>query len=140
MVNTLKKSIQVYFKYLGIANIIFYYIYLQFIKENAIGLSDFIFILISSSSMIIIPVIYLAIMSNQNKLNNLNLSVNILLITTCFDILLLSISNTFSFSYLMKSFILSIIIFTPTRLILSMILDLFTKNFKKIFLNKVSNQ
>lgn len=139
MINTLKKSIHIYFKYLGIANVIFYYVYLQTIKGSAMGLSDFIFILISSASMIIIPVVYMAIMSNQNKLKSLNLSINILLITICFDILLLSIINAFSFGYLIKSFILSITMFTTTRFIISIILDLCMKSFKRIFLSKISN-
>ena len=77
--------------------------------------------------MVIIPVLYLVIMTKKGKFKNIHMYLNILIVTICFDILLLSIGSTFTFLYLIKSILVSICIFTPIRLVISIMIG-FTMN------------
>ncbi|WP_170074743.1 hypothetical protein [Paraclostridium dentum] len=66
-------------------------------------------------------------MSKKEKFKNVHMYLNILIVTTCFDILLLSIDSSFSVLYLIKSIVLSICVFTPIRLFISIVIA-FTMN------------
>ena len=137
--NIFYKTIQSYFKYLGIANLIFYTVYLINYKTSPIGARDIIFTLIASMSMVIIPVLYLVIMTKKEKLKNTYMYMNIIIVTMCFDILLLSIGREFSFIYLVKSIGISLILFTPIRIFISIIIDVVMNLPKKIIFKNVSN-
>lgn len=137
--NTIKKLMQNYFKYIGISNIIFYTLYFIYLKNLNLNVRNIIFIIIASLAMLIIPVFYLVIMTKKDKFKNVHMYLNILIVTICFDILLLSISNYFSIIYLVKSILISIFLFTPIRLCISIIID-FALNLRNIFkIKDVSN-
>lgn len=128
--NIMDKLMQNYFKYIGVSNITFYLLYLLNSKTLSLNARNIIFIIIASLSMVMIPVLYLVIMTKREKFKNVYMYLNIIIVTTCFDILLLSISSEFSFTYLIKSILLSIFIFTPVRLGIAMIIS-FTRNIPK---------
>ncbi|GIM33184.1 hypothetical protein NSA45_08700 [Paraclostridium bifermentans] len=125
--NIMKNLMQNYFKYIGISNVIFYVLYLFYSNKLNLSVRNIIFIIISSVAMVIIPVLYLVIMSKKEKFKNIHMYLNILIVTTCFDILLLSIGSRFGVIYLIKSIVLSICVFTPIRLFISIIIG-FTMN------------
>lgn len=137
--NIVDKIMQVYFKYLGIANIIFYMVYLVNYRDTSIGAREVIFTLISSMSMVLVPVLYLVIMTKKGKTQNIHIYLNIIIITMCFDILLLSLGREFSFIYLIKSMVVSIIIFTPIRIIMSSIMSFIIITPKKLIMKNISN-
>lgn len=137
--NIVDKVMQVYFKYLGIANIIFYIVYLVNYRDTSIGAREVIFTIIASMSMVLVPVLYLVIMTKKGKSQNIHIYLNIITITMCFDILLLSLGSKFSFIYLIKSILASIIIFTPIRIIMSSIMSLIISIPKKLITKNVSN-
>ncbi|WP_156344342.1 hypothetical protein [Paraclostridium bifermentans] len=66
-------------------------------------------------------------MSKKEKFKNVHMYLNILIVTTCFDILLLSIDSSFGVLYLIKSIGISICVFTPIRLFISIVIA-FTMN------------
>ncbi|MDU1539759.1 MAG: hypothetical protein E6902_09085 [Paeniclostridium sordellii] len=137
--NILDKVMQIYFKYLSISNIIFYCIYLIFVKHSNLSIKNIIFIIISSISMIFIPVLYLVIKTKKEKLENTYMYMNIIIVTMCFDILLLSMERNFSFIYLLKSIVISLILFTPTRMVISASISFVMNRYKKVNLKNVSN-
>lgn len=137
--NILDKVMQIYFKYLSISNIIFYCIYLIFVKHSNLSIKNIIFIIISSISMIFIPVLYLVIKTKKEKLENTYMYMNIIIVTMCFDILLLSMERNFSFIYLLKSIVISLILFTPTRMVISASISFVINRYKKVNLKNVSN-
>lgn len=137
--NILDKAMQIYFKYLSISNIIFYCIYLIFVKHSNLSIKNIIFIIISSISMIFIPVLYLVIKTKKEKLENTYMYMNIIIVTMCFDILLLSMERNFSFIYLLKSIVISLILFTPTRMVISASISFVMNRYKKVNLKNVSN-
>lgn len=137
--NILDKAMQIYFKYLSISNIIFYCIYLIFVKHSNLSIKNIIFIIISSISMIFIPVLYLVIKTKKEKLENTYMYMNIIIVTMCFDILLLSMERNFSFIYLLKSILISLILFTPTRMVISASISFVMNRYKKVNLENVSN-
>lgn len=137
--NILDKAMQIYFKYLSISNIIFYCIYLIFVKHSNLSIKNIIFIIISSISMIFIPVLYLVIKTKKEKLENTYMYMNIIIVTMCFDILLLSMERNFSFIYLLKSIVISLILFTPTRMVISASISFIINRYKKVNLKNVSN-
>ena len=137
--NILDKVMQIYFKYLSISNIIFYCIYLIFVKHSNLSIKNIIFIIISSISMIFIPVLYLVIKTKKEKLENTYMYMNIIIVTMCFDILLLSMERNFSFIYLLKSIVISLILFTPTRMVISASISFIINRYKKVNLKNVSN-
>ena len=137
--NILDKAMQIYFKYLSISNIIFYCIYLIFVKHSNLSIKNIIFIIISSISMIFIPVLYLVIKTKKEKLENTYMYMNIIIVTMCFDILLLSMERNFSFIYLLKSILISLILFTPTRMVISASISFVINRYKKVNLKNVSN-
>ncbi|MBC6003334.1 hypothetical protein ACQQ2T_09005 [Paraclostridium tenue] len=137
--NILDKAMQIYFKYLSISNIIFYCIYLIFVKHSNLSIKNIIFIIISSISMIFIPVLYLVIKTKKEKLENTYMYMNIIIVTMCFDILLLSMERNFSFIYLLKSIVISLILFTPTRMVISASISFVINRYKKVNLKNVSN-
>ncbi len=137
--NILDKVMQIYFKYLSISNIIFYCIYLIFVKNSNLSIKNIIFIIISSISMIFIPVLYLVIKTKKEKLENTYMYMNIIIVTMCFDILLLSMERNFSFIYLLKSIVISLILFTPTRMVISASISFVINRYKKVNLKNVSN-
>ncbi|CEN82096.1 hypothetical protein [Paraclostridium sordellii] len=137
--NIMDKVMQSYFKYLGIANIIFYCIYLINSKNSALGLRDVIFMIIASVSMVLIPVLYLVIMTKQEKLQNVYMYMNIIIVTMCFDILLLSIGRKFSLVYLIKSIVVSLFIFTPARMAISTLIGFVMNIPKKLMFKNASN-
>jgi hypothetical protein len=137
--NMLDKIMQKYFKYLGISNFIFYSIYLINSKNSNLDIRDVIFTLISSTSMIIIPVLYLVIMTKKEKFKNTYIYLNIIIVTMCFDILLLSIGSEFSFIYVIKSGLISLVLFTPIRIVLSTLIAFVMRISKKINFEDVSN-
>ena len=137
--NILDKAMQIYFKYLSISNIIFYSIYLIFVKHSNLSIKNIIFIIISSISMIFIPVLYLVIKTKKEKLENTYMYMNIIIVTMCFDILLLSMERNFSFIYLLKSIVISLILFTPTRMVISASISFVINRYKKVNLKNVSN-
>lgn len=137
--NILDKAMQIYFKYLSISNIIFYCIYLIFAKHSNLSIKNIIFIIISSISMIFIPVLYLVIKTKKEKLENTYMYMNIIIVTMCFDILLLSMERNFSFIYLLKSIVISLILFTPTRMVISASISFVINRYKKVNLKNVSN-
>ena len=125
--NIMKNLMRNYFKYIGISNVIFYLLYFFYSSELNLSIRSIIFITISSIAMVIIPVLYLVIMTKKGKFKNIHMYLNILIVTICFDILLLSIGSTFTFLYLIKSIVLSIGVFTPIRLFISIVIA-FTMN------------
>ena len=125
--NIMKKLMQNYFKHIGISNVIFYLLYFFYSSELNLSVRNIVFIIISSVAMVIIPVVYLAVMTKKEKFKNVHMYLNILIVTTCFDILLLSINSIFGILYLIKSIVLSIVVFTPIRLFISIIIA-FTMN------------
>ena len=137
--NILDKVMQIYFKYLSISNITFYSIYLIFVKHSNLSIKNIIFIIISSISMIFIPVLYLVIKTKKEKLENTYMYMNILIVTMCFDILLLSMERNFSFIYLLKSILISLILFTPIRMVISASISFVINRYKKVNLKNVSN-
>lgn len=137
--NILDKVMQIYFKYLSISNIIFYCIYLIFVKHSNLSIKNIIFIIISSISMIFIPVLYLVIKTKKEKLENTYMYMNIIIVTMCFDILLLSMERNFSFIYLLKSIVISLILFTPTRMVISASISFVMNRYKKVNLKNASN-
>lgn len=137
--NILDKAMQIYFKYLSISNIIFYCIYLIFVKHSNLSIKNIIFIIISSISMIFIPVLYLVIKTKKEKLENTYMYMNIIIVTMCFDILLLSMERNFSFIYLIKSIVISLILFTPIRMFISASISFVMNRYKKVNLKNVSN-
>lgn len=137
--NVMDKLMQSYFKYLGIANIIFYSIYLINSKNSALGVRDIVFIIIASISMVLIPVLYLVIMTKQEKLQNVHMYMNIIIVTMYFDILLLSIGRKFSFIYLIKSIVVSLVIFTPVRMAISTLIGIIINIPKKLMFKNASN-
>ncbi|SCI76049.1 Uncharacterised protein [uncultured Clostridium sp.] len=137
--NILDKVMQIYFKYLSISNIIFYSIYLIFVKHSNLSIKNIIFIIISSISMIFIPVLYLVIKTKKEKLENTYMYMNIIIVTMCFDILLLSMERNFSFIYLLKSIVISLILFTPIRMVISASISFVMNRYKKANLKNVSN-
>lgn len=137
--NILDKAMQIYFKYLSISNIIFYCIYLIFVKHSNLSIKNIIFIIISSISMIFIPVLYLVIKTKKEKLENTYMYMNIIIVTMCFDILLLSMERNFSFIYLLKSIVISLILFTPIRMFISASISFVMNRYKKVNLKNVSN-
>ena len=137
--NILDKVMQIYFKYLSISNIIFYSIYLIFVKHSNLSIKNIIFIIISSISMIFIPVLYLVIKTKKEKLENTYMYMNIIIVTMCFDILLLSMERNFSFIYLLKSIVISLILFTPIRIVISASISFVMNRYKKVNLKNVSN-
>ncbi len=137
--NILDKAMQIYFKYLSISNIIFYSIYLIFVKHSNLSIKNIIFIIISSISMIFIPVLYLVIKTKKEKLENTYMYMNIIIVTMCFDILLLSMERNFSFIYLIKSIVISLILFTPIRMVISASISFVMNRYKKVNLKNASN-
>ncbi len=137
--NILDKVMQIYFKYLSISNITFYSIYLIFVKHSNLSIKNIIFIIISSISMIFIPVLYLVIKTKKEKLENTYMYMNIIIVTMCFDILLLSMERNFSFIYLLKSILISLILFTPIRMVISASISFVINRYKKVNLKNVSN-
>ncbi|MBC8630833.1 hypothetical protein H8697_03800 [[Eubacterium] tenue] len=137
--NILDKAMQIYFKYLSISNIIFYSIYLIFVKHSNLSIKNIIFIIISSISMIFIPVLYLVIKTKKEKLENTYMYMNIIIVTMCFDILLLSMERNFSFIYLIKSIVISLILFTPIRMVISASISFVMNRYKKVNLKNTSN-
>lgn len=137
--NILDKVMQIYFKYLSVSNIIFYCIYLIFVKHSNLSIKNIIFIIISSISMIFIPVLYLVIKTKKEKLENTYMYMNIIIVTMCFDILLLSMERNFSFIYLLKSIVISLILFTPTRMVISASISFVMNRYKKVNLKNASN-
>lgn len=125
--NIMKNLMQNYFKYIGISNVIFYLLYFFYSSELNLSVRNIVFIIISSVAMVIIPVLYLVIMSKKEKFKNVHMYLNILIVTICFDILLLSIDSRFDVLYLIKSIVLSICVFTPIRLFISIVIA-FTMN------------
>lgn len=123
----MKNLMRNYFKYIGISNIIFYLLYFFYSTELNLNVRNIVFITISSVAMVIIPVLYLVIMTKKDKFKNIHMYLNILIVTTCFDILLLSIDSSFGVLYLIKSVLISICVFTPIRLSISIIIA-FTMN------------
>ena len=137
--NILDKAMQIYFKYLSTSNIIFYSMYLIFVKHSNLSIKNIMFIIISSISMIVIPVLYLVIKTKKEKLENTYMYMNIIIVTMCFDILLLSIERNFSFIYLIKSILVSLTLFTPIRMIVSILISFVMNRYKKVNLKNVSN-
>ncbi|MGL5756537.1 MAG: hypothetical protein ACRCYC_14490 [Paraclostridium sp.] len=137
--NIMDKLMKSYFKYLGIANILFYSIYLINSKNSALGVRDIVFMIIASISMVLIPVLYLVIMTKQEKLENVHMYMNIIIVTMCFDILLLSIGSEFSFIYLIKSIVISLFIFTPARMAISTLIGIILNIPKKLMFKNTSN-
>lgn len=125
--NIMKNLMQNYFKYIGISNVIFYTLYFFYSNKLNLSVRNIIFIIISSVAMVIIPVLYLVIMSKKEKFKNVHMHLNVLIVTICFDILLLSIDSRFGVLYLIKSIVLSIGVFTPIRLFISIVIA-FTMN------------
>lgn len=125
--NIMKNLMQNYFKHIGISNVIFYLLYFFYSSELNLSVRNIVFIIISSVAMVIIPVLYLVIMSKKEKFKNVHMYLNILIVTICFDILLLSIDSRFDVLYLIKSIVLSICVFTPIRLFISIVIA-FTMN------------
>ncbi|MDU3803847.1 hypothetical protein [Paraclostridium bifermentans] len=125
--NIMKNLMRNYFKYIGISNVIFYLLYFFYSSELNLSIRSIIFITISSIAMVIIPVLYLVIMTKKDKFKNIHMYLNILIVTICFDILLLSIDSRFGVLYLIKSIVLSIGVFTPIRLFISIVIA-FTMN------------
>lgn len=120
--NIMKNLMRNYFKHIGISNIIFYLLYFFYSNKLNLSVRNIIFIIISSVAMVIIPVLYLVIMSKKEKFKNVHMYLNILIVTICFDILLLSIDSRFGVLYLIKSIVLSICVFTPIRLFISVVI------------------
>ena len=89
--------------------------------------------------MIFIPVLYLVIKTKKEKLENTYMYMNIIIVTMCFDILLLSMERNFSFIYLLKSIVISLILFTPTRMVISASVSFVINRYKKVNLKNVSN-
>lgn len=137
--NFIDKAMQIYFKYIGISNIILYTIYFIKENENTIGLREIIFITIASISMVLIPILYLVIMTKRENLQNIQMHLNIIITTICFDILLLSLGSEFSFTYLIKSIVVSMILLTPIRIFISSIISFIISIPKKLLLNNTSN-
>lgn len=125
--NIMKNLMQNYFKHIGISNVIFYLLYFFYSSELNLSVRNIVFIIISSVAMVIIPVLYLAVMTKKEKFKNVHMYLNILIVTTCFDILLLSINSSFGILYLIKSIAVSICVFTPIRLFISIVIA-FTMN------------
>lgn len=137
--NILNKVMQIYFKYLSISNIIFYSMYIIFVKHSNLSFKNIIFIMISSISMIFIPILYLVIKTKKEKLENTYMYMNIIIVTMCFDILLLSMERNFSFIYLVKSIVISLILFTPIRIIISSLINFVMNRYKKLNFKNASN-
>lgn len=137
--NILNKVMQIYFKYLSISNIIFYSMYIIFVKHSNLSFKNIIFIMISSISMIFIPILYLVIKTKKEKLENTYMYMNIIIVTMCFDILLLSMERNFSFIYLIKSIVISLILFTPIRITISSLINFVMNRYKKLNFKNASN-
>ena len=137
--NIMKNLMRNYFKYIGISNVIFYLLYFFYSSELNLSIRSIIFITISSIAMVIIPVLYLVIMTKKDKFKNIHMYLNILIVTICFDILLLSIGSTFTFLYLIKSILVSICIFTPIRLCISIVIDFIINTINYFILKDISN-
>lgn len=137
--NIMKNLMRNYFKYIGISNVIFYLLYFFYSSELNLSIRSIIFITISSIAMVIIPVLYLVIMTKKDKFKNIHMYLNILIVTICFDILLLSIGSFFSFLYLIKSILVSICIFTPIRLCISIVIDFISNIINYFILKDISN-
>lgn len=137
--NILNKVMQIYFKYLSISNIIFYSMYIIFVKHSNLSFKNIIFIIISSISMIFIPILYLVIKTKKEKLENTYMYMNIIIVTMCFDILLLSMERNFSFIYLVKSIVISLILFTPIRITISSLINFVMNRYKKLNFKNASN-
>ncbi|UOW66623.1 hypothetical protein [Paraclostridium bifermentans] len=137
--NIMKNLMQNYFKYIGISNVIFYALYFFYSNKLNLSVRSIIFITISSIAMVIIPVLYLVIMTKKDKFKNIHMYLNILIVTICFDILLLSIGSFFSFLYLIKSILVSICIFTPIRLCISIVIDFIINTINYFILKDTSN-
>lgn len=137
--NILNKVMQIYFKYLSISNIIFYSMYIIFVKHSNLSFKNIIFIMISSISMIFIPILYLVIKTKKEKLKNTYMYMNIIIVTMCFDILLLSMERNFSFIYLVKSIVISLILFTPIRITISSLINFVMNRYKKLNFKNASN-
>lgn len=137
--NIMKNLMRNYFKYIGISNVIFYLLYFFYSSELNLSIRSIIFITISSIAMVIIPVLYLVIMTKKDKFKNIHMYLNILIVTICFDILLLSIGSFFSFLYLIKSILVSICIFTPIRLCISIVIDFIINTINYFILKDTSN-
>ncbi|GAA0863718.1 hypothetical protein [Paraclostridium tenue] len=137
--NILNKVMQIYFKYLSISNIIFYSMYIIFVKHSNLSFKNIIFIMISSISMIFIPILYLVIKTKKEKLKNTYMYMNIIIVTMCFDILLLSMERNFSFIYLVKSIVISLILFTPIRITISSLINFVMNRCKKLNFKNASN-
>lgn len=137
--NIMKNLMRNYFKYIGISNVIFYLLYFFYSSELNLSIRSIIFITISSIAMVIIPVLYLVIMTKKGKFKNIHMYLNILIVTICFDILLLSIGSTFTFLYLIKSILVSICIFTSIRLCISIVIDFIINTINYFILKDISN-
>lgn len=137
--NVMKNLMQNYFKHIGISNVIFYALYFFYSNKLNLSARNIIFIIISSVAMVIIPVLYLVIMSKKEKFKNVHMYLNILIVTTCFDILLLSIDSSFGALYLIKSIVLSICVFTPIRLSISIIIAFIINIINQFKFKDVSN-
>lgn len=137
--NIMKNLMRNYFKYIGISNVIFYLLYFFYSSELNLSIRSIIFITISSIAMVIIPVLYLVIMTKKDKFKNVHMYLNILIVTICFDILLLSIGSSFTFLYLIKSILVSICIFTPIRLCISIVIDFIINTINYFILKDISN-
>lgn len=137
--NIMKNLMRNYFKYIGISNVIFYLLYFFYSSELNLSIRSIIFITISSIAMVIIPVLYLVIMTKKDKFKNIHMYLNILIVTICFDILLLSIGSSFTFLYLIKSILVSICIFTPIRLCISIVIDFIIHTINYFILKDISN-
>ncbi|WP_419741504.1 hypothetical protein [Paraclostridium dentum] len=123
----IKNLMQNYFKHIGISNITFYLLYFLNLNNLDLSIRNIIFIIVSSLSMVLIPVLYLVIMTKKEKFKNVHMYLNILIVTTLFDILLLSTGYSFTFLYLIKSIVISICVFIPVRLVISIMIG-FTMN------------
>ncbi|WP_195335160.1 hypothetical protein [Paraclostridium bifermentans] len=137
--NIMKNLIRNYFKHIVISNVIFYLLYFLYSSELNLSIRSIIFITIASIAMVIIPVLYLVIMSKKDKFKNIHMYLNILIVTICFDILLLSIGSSFTFLYLTKSILVSICICTPTRLCISIGIDFIINTINYFILKDISN-
>ncbi|MGG2467318.1 MAG: hypothetical protein ACRDC3_09920 [Paraclostridium dentum] len=137
--NIMKNLMQNYFKHIGISNVIFYLLYFFYSSELNLSVRNIVFIIISSVAMVIIPVLYLVIMSKKEKFKNVHMYLNILIVTICFDILLLSIDSRFDVLYLIKSIVLSICVFTPIRLFISIVIAFTMNTINQFKFKDVSN-
>ena len=78
-------------------------------------------------------------MTKQEKLQNVHMYMNIIIVTMCFDILLLSIGRKFSLVYLIKSIVVSLFIFTPVRMAISTLIGFVMNIPKKLMFKNASN-